>query len=154
MNKNWFGVGTRTSNQRNQSWHGARHWHKRGSRVWQRHLALCLRCTGAGGGVAHGMASRGVRVGCESKDRVHVANGGSRGGERGSARTPVSANFLMCKQFLSTFLCACAIYLVRVLMHPPPCSASVHYAMCMCSVAISHVAWLDISWHACVLRST
>ena len=75
--------------------------------------------------------------------RVYVCmyNGGSRGGgERGSARTPVSANFLMCKQFLSTFLCACAIYLVRVLMHPPPCSASVHYAMCMCSVAISHVA--------------
>ena len=56
---------------------------------------------------------------------VTFINGGSRG-ERGSARTPVSANFLMCKQFLSTFLCACAIYSVRILMHPPPCSASVH----------------------------
>ena len=70
----------------------------------------------------------------DDRDRVgHMPTADPGGGERGSARTPVSANFLMCKQFLSTFLCACAIYLVRVLMHPPPCSASVHLIMpCAC----------------------
>ena len=50
----------------------------------------------------------------------------------------------LCKFFnVQTIFKHVSMYLVRVLMHPPPCSASVYNnAMCMYSVAmyISHVA--------------